>query len=183
MVSGKMLAGFCVAVALADAASASGIQRTLQDVNACAGISDSGQRLACYDGQAPKIRAALDVATEEDKFTLFGLDVFGSGSGSTGDATTPEEFGMRVPPKEDIVESGGVITEITAGLTEVAQNGMGHNVFVLDNGQVWRGKEGKDLKLPKNVAGLRVRVRQGSLGSYYLSREGQNRSVPVERLR
>ena len=175
-----------VAGAFAGLAQANQVRETLESVNTCTTIADAAQRLACYDAQAPKVRASLDVATEEDRVTLFGLDLFGSGGGgpASGDATRPEDFGKRdLPPPVVTEETGGIITEITVALADVGRNGSGYDVYVLDNGQVWRQKEAKDLQLPKKVTGMKVKIRQGSLGSYYLSRDGLNRAVPVERVK
>lgn len=171
--------------AFAGLGAASDVRTTLEDINKCTGITDPAQRLACYDGAAPKVRAALDVATDEDRVTLFGLDLFGDGGGIGGsnEATRPEDFGKRDLPKVETVQSGGVISEITVALADTGKNNAGREVYILDNGQVWRQKETKDMKLPRKVEGLRVKIRQGALGSYYLSREGQSTSVPVERVK
>lgn len=177
------LSALAAAALLGGLAGASEVRATLEDLNACGGIAEPGQRLACYDAMAPKVRATLDVATDEDRVTLFGLDLFGPGGGG-GEATRPEDFGKRdIPAPVETVENAGIVTEITVPLAEVARNGSGYDVYVLENGQVWRQKEMTDLRLPHKVEGLKVRIRQGALGSYFLSRDGQNRSVAVERVR
>jgi len=177
------LSALAAATLLCGLAAASEVRDTLEEMNACGAIAEPAQRLACYDALAPKVRATLDVATDEDRVTLFGLDLFGPGGGS-GEASRPEDFGKRdIPAPVETVESGGIVTEITMPLAEVARNGDGYDVYVLENGQVWRQKEMTDLHLPHNIEGVKVRIRQGSLGSYFLSRDGQNRSVAVERVR
>lgn len=184
----RLFVGFALAAAgLSGMAQASATRATLEELNACAAIADGAQRLACYDAAAPKLRATLNAATDEDRVTLFGLDLFGGGEGvasSRGEATRPEDFGKRgAAPETQVVESGGVITEITLPLVDVSRNGAGYDVFVLENGQVWRQKERSTLTLPRNVTGVKVTIRQGMLGAYYLKREGQNKSVPVERMK
>jgi hypothetical protein len=166
-------------------AQASELQRTLEGIKACAAITESAQRLACYDGAAPKVRAALDVATEEDQLTLFGLDLFGGSGGAagSGEATRPEDFGKQDLPATEVVQKGGVISEITVALADIARNGSGYDVYVLENGQVWRQKEPGNLALPKSVSGIKVNIRQGMMGAYYLNRDGSNRSVAVERVK
>lgn len=178
--------GFTLAVAGFGAAQASEVGDTLETVAKCAAITDGAQRLACYDGAAPRVRAALSVATEEDNITLFGLNIFGGGDGAagSGEATRPEDFGKQdLPAPIETVETGGIVTEITAALADAGTSKSGREIYVLENGQVWRQKEAADLKLPKNAAGVKVKIRQGALGSYYISRDGQNRSVPVERVK
>lgn len=181
---GKILSGLALGAALVMPSLAdNAVRTTLEELAGCAGVKESAARLACYDKAAPKIRASLDVATEEDKTTLFGLDLFGSGSGSSGDATRPEDFGKKDLPPTETVESGGVVTEITAPLAEHARNPDGYDVFVLDNGQVWRAKDVSNLAIPKDLTGVKVHIRTGAMGAYYLARDGNKKSVRVERVR
>lgn len=181
---GKIVSGLALAASLTVPALAEGaVRATLEELNACTAVADAQARLACYDKAAPKIRASLDVATEEDQSDLFGLDIFGSSSGGTGEATRPEDFGKKDLPKTETVESGGVVTEITTVLAEYARNPDGYDVYVLDNGQVWREKDVVNLPIPRNLTDVKVRIRTGAMGAFYLSREGTNKSVRVERIR
>lgn len=179
------LAGLTFAALAGGAALAASteVRSTLEAVNACSSEPDAAKRLACYDAAGPRVRSALNVATEEDQFSLFGL-FESDGSSTSREATRPEDFGNRLP--EDgvqVVESGGVITEITLALADVAKNGAGKDVFVLENGQVWRAKERQSLRLPTDPKGVKVNIRQGMMGAYYISREGTNKSIPVERVK
>lgn len=181
----KIAAGSLIAVCAAGAALAASteVRRTLESVNACTAETDPAKRLACYDAAAPRVRSALNVATEEDQFSLFGLFESG-GSGTTREATRPEDFGVRVAQGgTEVKESGGVITEITVALTDVAKNNAGKDVFVLENGQVWRAKETKSLRIPGDARGVKVTIRQGMMGAYFIKREGTNNSVAVERVK
>lgn len=181
----RIALGFVLAAACATTAAASDVSDTLEAINTCSAITDSAQRLACYDAAVPRVRAALNVQTRDDEVTLFGLNIFGGdGIGSSGEATKPEDFGKSdLPPPVETVQEGGVITEITVALADAGLSKAGREIYVLENGQVWRQKETVDLKLPRNPAGTKVKIRQGALGAYYLSKEGTNRSVPVERIK
>lgn len=172
------------AVALVPA-RASDVSDTLEAINTCSAITDSAQRLACYDAAVPRVRAALNVQTKDDEVTLFGLKLFGDdgGAGGSNEATRPEDFGKSDIPKVETTQEGGVITEITVALFDAGLSKAGREIYVLENGQVWRQKESIDLKLPRNPKGVRVKIREGSLGSFYISKEGTNRSVPVERIK
>lgn len=164
-------------------AASTEVRNTLEAVNACSTETDPAKRLACYDAAGPRVRSALNVATEEDQFSLFGL-FESDGSSTSREATRPEDFGNRVP--EDgvqVVESGGVITEITIALVDVAKNGAGKDVYVLENGQVWRAKERQSLRLPSEAKGIKVNIRQGMMGAYYITRDGTNKSIAVERVK
>ncbi len=181
----SLAAGVFIAICASGAALAASteVRNTLEAINACAAEPDAAKRLACYDAAGPRVRSALNVATEEDQFSLFGL-FESDGSATTTEATRPEDFGNRLPSeKVQVVESGGVITEITVALADVAKNGAGKDVYVLDNGQVWRAKETAGLRLPSDAAGVKVNIRQGMMGAYYIKREGTNKSIPVERVK
>ena len=181
----SLAAGAFLAVCASGAALAasSEVRNTLEAVNACTAETDPAKRLACYDAAGPRVRAALNVATEEDQFSLFGL-FESDGSSTTREATRPEDFGNRLPADDvQVVESGGVITEITVALADVAKNGAGKDVYVLENGQVWRAKETAGLRLPNDAKGLKVNIRQGMMGAYFIKREGSNKSIPVERVK
>lgn len=182
----KIAAGSLIAVCAAGAALAASteVRNTLETVNACTAETDPAKRLACYDAAAPRVRSALNVATEEDQFSLFGL-FESDGSGTTREATRPEDFGNRVAEDDGVAvkESGGVITEITVALADVAKNNAGKEVFVLENGQVWRAKERQSLRIPGEAKGVKVSIRQGMMGAYFITREGTNKSIPVERVK
>jgi hypothetical protein len=182
----RIALGLLLAAVWIAPAGASDVSDTLEAINTCSAIADGAQRLACYDAAAPKVRAALNVQTKDDEVTLFGLTLFGGGDGAagSGEATKPEDFGKQdLPPPIETVQEGGVITEITVALADAGLSKAGREIYVLENGQVWRQKEAVDLKLPRNAAGVRVKIRQGALGAYYLSKDGYNKSVPVERIK
>lgn len=181
----KMIAAAAVfgSLAAGSALAATEVRNTLEALDACAAEPDSAKRLACYDASQPRIRAALNKATEEDQFTLFGL-FDGGGSSSVGEPTRPEDFGKPASEMSTVVEEqGGAITEISVALADYATNVNGDGVFVLANGQVWRAKEAKTISFPKDLANVKVSIRKGSMGSYLLRRDGQNKSVAVTRVK
>jgi len=172
----------CTLAGVALAASTE-VRKTLEAVNACSAETDPAKRLACYDSAGPRVRSALNVATEEDQFSLFGL-FESDGSSTTTEATRPEDFGNRMPSEGvEVVESGGVITEITVALADVAKNNAGKDVYVLENGQVWRAKDKAGLRLSGDAKGVKVNIRQGMMGAYFIKREGSNKSIAVERVK
>ncbi len=187
----RALAASAVAAGLVLPAAASETRATLQEIQSCAAVADAMQRLACYDGKQPKVRAALDQATEADKVELFGLTLWEEGP-ETGEATRPEDFGMDGVARAQAAAAGSpsttggvadVVTEIASPVVDSAKNNAGRLVVVLSNGQVWRQVDAKAIDLPKNVEGVVVRIRKGSLGGYLMNRDGQNRSMQVVRIR
>lgn len=181
----KKIAAAAVFGALAaSAAGATEVRSTLEALDACSAEQDAAKRLACYDAAQPRIRAALNKATEEDQFTLFGLFDGGDSSAGSGEATRPEDFGKPASEMSTVVaEAGGAITEIAVAVTDYAINANGDAVIVLANGQVWRSKEAKVLAFPKDLSNVKVNIRKGTMGSYLLRREGQNKSIPVKRVK
>lgn len=182
-----MFRSFAAAAAFAvittGAAAATEVRTTLEALDACAAEADPAKRLACYDAAGPRIRAALNKATQEDQFTLFGLFDSNDMTGA-GEPTRPEDFGKSASEMSEVIEqNAGVITEISVGLTDYAVNGLGNGVFVLENGQVWKVTEAKSIRMPKDVSKVKVNIRKGSMGAYYLRREDQNKSVKVERVK
>lgn len=172
-----------IAILSAGAASAAQVRQTLEQLDACSAETDAARRLACYDAAGPRIRAALSKATEEDQFTLFGL-FSSSDMAGTNEATRPEDFGRSASEMSQVVQQeGGVITEISVAVSDYATNANGNGVFVLENGQVWRAEEARAIQLPRNLANVKVNIRKGAMGAYYLRREGQNKSVRVTRVR
>jgi hypothetical protein len=176
--------------------AASSTRTALEDIQACAGIAEAQARLACYDASMPKVRAALNQATENDRVELFGLTLWEEGP-STGDATRPEEFGAdRLSPEQRAAlaaqsapagtpppVAADEIQEISSQIVEVGRNNAERVVFVLANGQVWRQSETKDIGLPSNPAGQTVRISKGTFGSYFLTREGSKKRTAVVRIR
>lgn len=179
----RPLAVLCLAAAaLTGPAGATETRDTLEALAKCGAIENPQERLVCYDGVMPRVRAAIDQATEDDKITLFGWEIFG-GDGSSDEPTRPEDFGNPNPPAADVKEEGGVITEITFNVTDLAERSDGMIVLVLENGQVWRTMESTSIYFRDPRDGLRVRIRSGMAGAFYLNIEGQNRSVQVERIK
>ncbi len=176
-------AAAAVAALTTGPANASQVRNTLELLDACAAEQDSARRLACYDAAGPRVRAALNKATEEDQFTLFGLFSSSDMSGAN-EPTRPEDFGKSAAEMSQVVQQeGGVITEISVGVADYATNASGNGVFVLENGQVWRATEARAIQMPRNLSNVKVNIRKGAMGAYYLRREGQNKSVTVVRVR
>jgi len=181
----KMIAAAAVfgSLAAGSALAATEVRNTLEALDACSAETDAAKRLACYDGAGPRIRAALSKASEEDQFTLFGLFDSSDIDGSS-EPTRPEDFGKSASEMSRVVEqTGGAITEISVAVTDYATNASGAGVFVLANGQVWKVTEARDISMPKNVSNVKVNIRKGAMGAYYLRRDSQNKSVKVVRVK
>src|SRR6201995_4511619 len=113
--------------------AAPGLARAdLPELLACADKTDNTERLACYDAQAAKLKK--QVADENQKrTTLFGFQLPFSGSDDDKD---------KVPvlgPKE--------VSSVSAKLESAGNDGIGHIVVHLDNGQSWRVNEATSTRM------------------------------------
>jgi hypothetical protein len=151
---------FCLA-ALVSATSAgakappnTGTPAVVQQLLACRSISDSAQRLACYDRQTAVINQAI--ATRD----LVVIDK------ARASAAKRSLFGFSIP------NFGGLfgndeMNQIEGTITGVSQNADGGWVVRLSDGSVWSQVDDAQLGLPPR-RGDKVTIKRGSLGSFYL---------------
>jgi len=125
---------------------------------ACRAITDSAQRLACFDqnaaiiGEAVAKRDLVVFDRESVRQTKRGL--FGFGIPNLG------IFG----DDNDEVE----IKQIDGEIVSTAFNADGGYIFRLADGSRWTQMDGKPFALPPE-AGDKVVVKKGALGSYIMS--------------
>jgi len=137
---------------------------------ACRSITDSAERLACYDKAAAGISEAVakkDIvvydreAVRKTKRGLFGFSV--SNLGIFGD-------------DNDEVE----VKQIDGQIVSTAFNADGGYIFRLADGSRWSQMDSKPFALPP-TAGDKVVVKKGALGSFILS-VGKQPGVKVKRI-
>lgn len=125
---------------------------------ACRGITDSAERLACYDKAAASIGEAVakkDIvvydreSVRKTKRGLFGFSI--PNLGIFGD-------------DDDEVE----VTQIDGVIVSTAFNADGGYIFRLADGSRWSQMDGKPIALAPE-SGDKVVVKKGALGSYFLS--------------
>jgi len=184
-----LLAG---ATFLAAPVQAESTQDVLAQIAKCSDIAAATERLDCYDsaartaktalaepspGQSPDQQVVATTAKEEDEeggvLSWFGL---------SRPATKAEEFGKPpAPPQAGPKE----ITEISAGVIEMAKNAYGRALFVLDNGQVWKQIDGDQSNVdePKSGQPMKVTIEKALFGSYALKVEGRRGIVKVRRVK
>lgn len=178
------------AVLIAVPAQADPARDALSEIAKCADIADGTERLKCFDAavggaksalaapppaQAPVQKAAVETKEEEEGGVLawFGL---------SKPATKPEEFGR---PPQLVAEGPKEITEISAGVLELAKNAYGRSLFVLDNGQVWKQIDGDttEVRDPAKGETMKVTIEKAVLGSYALRVDGRRGIVKVRRVK
>jgi hypothetical protein len=150
-------------------------------IEACTKIADDGARLACFDREvaavlarehAPAVAAAAPTAsppavaappaaplTEEQKMGL-----------TPGRIQQLERPASAPPPPQTL----------TIAIQSISVDGNGHQVFTLENGQVWRQVE-LDTRFTVN-AGDSITISRATMGSYFMS-YGKHRNTRVSRIR
>jgi hypothetical protein len=160
------LAAFSLFAAIA---AVPGIARAdLPELLACADKTDNAERLACYDAAAAKLKK--QVADENQKrVTLFGFQLPFSGSDEDKDNKQPV-----LGPKE--------VNSVAAKLESSGNDGVGHIVVHLDNGQSWRVNEGTSTRLV-SAAGTGIQIVRNIFGGFYMNIEGGATNVAVTRIK
>jgi hypothetical protein len=144
----------------------------------CAAMTDSAQRLACFDRL---FVSAGPTATEPGARDPAHAPVMVAESAAA--ANTADDFGLTKaqkqaadPDKVPKAERG----EITAVVTGVTRRKTGETLVTLDNGQVWLQSDMTIKLLLKE--GTTVTIGSGALGSYFL-RANDRPSVRVRRVK
>jgi hypothetical protein len=146
----------------------------LPEIMACADKPDGKDRLACYDAAVVKLKTEMK-DEEARRFSLFGFHLPFTGSGENEpeqkeDGPAAKVFG----PKE--------VNEIDARLSASAKDFSGHLMLTLDNGQVWRIDEYRQVSLAKGKDTL-VSVVRNDFGGYYMGINGEDNKLSVTRLK
>ncbi|HRP35811.1 MAG TPA: hypothetical protein PLI48_08020 [Gammaproteobacteria bacterium] len=153
----------------------------------CMQHEEDGARLACFDRLARRATAALEAGTS------LGAPVAGVAAARPAQpaapaatargpeavpAAAPEaDFGLE---KSRAREAARQVDSIRSRVPGLFLGWTGDTVFRLENGQVWKqvesGSFGMRLENPE------VEISRGWFGGYFLSVEGLNRRVRVERV-
>jgi hypothetical protein len=177
----KLIAALVAALVTVETGAASLSQDRLV---ACAGVTDSAARLACYDREiaplarevAARARASSPAAPAPETTTV------PAPATSTAPPTAPS-FGQEQLTREQRPASKAEELALHAKLSSQKSLGGGLFNLYLDNGQVWRHEDqvlGSYLK-----DGDAITIEKGALGSYKLTRDaGKARNwIRVTRVR
>jgi len=128
----------------------------------CRAITDSAERLACFD------KSVAAMAQAESSGDLMTLDR------EQRRAVRKQAFGLTLPTLEifNRGEKPEEANQITAKVAGASQNASGRWVITLDDGAVWLQTDDYTLNRdPK--AGSAVVISKGVLGSFFIKVDGQ----------
>src|SRR3954447_3863371 len=146
-----------------------GTPQSMQQLIACRSITDSAQRLACYDRQAAVVSQAL--ASKE----LVVIDK------ARATAAKRSLFGFSIPDFGGLFGGGdNDVKEIASTITKVSQDPYGAWVVTLADGSTWYQQDDSPLGLPPE-RGNKVVVHRGSFGAFFL-RVGSQPGIRVKRI-
>jgi hypothetical protein len=120
----------------------------------CRGLSDTAQRLACYDAIPLGAKSAPAVAPERN-------------------------FGLRPVVKKPKDTEPASIRSNVVGRFEGWAPGT---IFTLANGQVWKVTDDTDAVLPI-MQDPKVEITRGLMGAYFLQVDGHTNSARVARVK
>ncbi len=144
-----------------------GNPRSVQSLLDCRSITDSAQRLACYDKAVGSMAEAIGrkdlVLIDRERAT----------------AAKRSLFGFSVPDFAGLL-GGGEIKEIAGTVSGFTNNADGGLTIKLADGSVWTQTDDTPVALPPR-RGDKVVVKRGALGSYFL-RLGNQPGFRVRRI-
>jgi hypothetical protein len=138
-----------------------GTPQSVQQLIACRSVTDSAQRLACYDRTAAAIGQAI--ASKN----LVVIDK------ARATAAKRSLFGFSIPDFGGLFGGGdNDVSEIASTVTKATQDGYGAWIVTLADGSTWAQQDDSPLGLPPE-RGNKVVVHRGSFGAFFLRVAGQ----------
>ena len=138
-----------------------GTPASVQRLMACRALTDTAQRLQCYDREA----AAIDQAIAKKDLVMIDR--------ARATAAKRSLFGFSVPDFAGLF--GGdddQVREIASTVASFAHNGDGGWVIRLADGSTWSQTDDAMLGLPPE-RGQKVVVHRGTFGNFFLRLNGQ----------
>jgi hypothetical protein len=140
---------------------ATGTPASVQRLLACRSITDSAQRLACYDRETTSVSQAI---ASRDVVMI---------DKARATAAKRSLFGFSIPDFGGLFGSGGdEVKEITSTVSSSLQRGYLGWTIRLADGSEWAQTDDAQLGLPPRK-GDKVVVHRGSFGAFFLRLNGQ----------
>jgi len=150
------IAAIAAVTAVAKPLPDQGTPAQVQSLLACRSVTDSQQRLACYD------KAAQGFAEAVGKKEVVVIDK------ARATQARRSLFGFAVPNLGGLFGGGGdEISQIEGIVQNVVENGDGTLILTLADGSTWTQIDDTPVALPPR-RGDKVVVRRGALGAYFV---------------
>lgn len=121
----------------------------------CSSLTDGVPRLACYDAAV----ASLNQAEQQGGIVVVERERLLEARRAL--------FGFSLPSLPSVLGDVGQLDEVETTLERASYNPSAGWTFHLADGSVWRQIDSTALHFQPN-AGLRIRLRRGAMGSYFL---------------
>ncbi|WP_300532755.1 hypothetical protein [Maricaulis sp.] len=199
-------AGSLTALSLIAVPGALAQANPLDAVIACRQIQDANARLQCFDTAVGQLEGASEAgdlvtvtrseieAVERDSFglSLPSIPFLSRRSSGRDAAAATAGAGMtaeqRVPRPEVAADGVEVLERDDEGRiirmrmrVASARQVRGEWVFTMENGQVWRQTENRNIPVPRSRADFDLEIRARSLGSFTGQVNGSGRAVRIRR--
>jgi hypothetical protein len=149
-------------------------------LEACTKITDGSARLACLDREVAALLAREHAPTAAAAVPLAAATAPAAAPGSL---TEEQKMGLtpgRIQQIERPPSAPPPLQTLTVAIKDMSVDGNGHQVFTLENGQVWRQVE-LDTRFSVHV-GDSIEISRGASGSYFMSL-GKHINTRVSRMR
>ena len=139
----------------------------------CAEIIDDTRRLACFDSAAKNISGSANITqkvipTKQEKVADFGK-------------TQLRKSPVKAVRSEQKKVEAKDLKEITLKVKKSAYTATEKFVLFMENGQVWKQKDGRKIRLPKGQ--FEVVIKKGAIGGFNMIVPTKRTIIKVTRLK
>lgn len=174
----RRVANRIACVALAALLPLSAVAASNAALEACTKLTDASARLACFDREV----AALMTREQKANTAAPGAAAAKTAVPPPRQLTEEQKMGLtpeRIQQLERPATAPPPPSTMTAAIQGISVDGNGHQVFTLENGQIWRQVEVDSHFSVK--PGDSITISKGALGSYFMSL-GKHRNTRVSRV-
>jgi len=147
-------------------------QETGDPYAACAALPDNAARLSCFDTTYAAQGPVRERSAEVTRVETFGL------SNRAAERAAERAAG----PAESEAQAEPEFT-LAANVSEAFEDGLGKQVLLLDNGQLWRETPGSTMRNALPRQGWQASISQSWSGAYQMRFEGKRGYLQVMRIR
>ncbi len=181
------------------AAAAQSPDDAVAGVLACEAVRGTKARLNCIEAALPALRAAhpaavalaaeraeaAKLAAAESAKEDFGLSPAQQDEQRTASAEDYERAAFGENDLGSDKDDDDEVDSVEGVAVEVGKNNRGKIFVILDNGQVWRQIDGDSRSpyIPRNASGLKVEIKKGALGSYFVKVGNAKESFKANRIK